>query len=608
MKLKITFQLIILSLVIIFSTNSANASYNSFTATDDFILKNIKIENSATTTDITVFKDSQAEKLRIDNGVAQVFLQSGSLLKIGSADSSVQSIAYYNISQEYCTDNTTPGTTQVDVFSYGYTEYYLKLQSSVCSATSTTPTSVTINKTYDVSSGATTTTITQGTTEIETIEIGTSSNDGTVSTKELTTTKVNNAVSEVSLKTTINTIASPTDTQEINLTGDSSASVSEMQIDLPSQVMQDITSQFGSGKDVVVETYYKDVSSSQSAGTGQVIVDSKVFSIDINVSGTAVTTFSTPIVLTFDITNVTDRNNLVVSWFDTSNSTWTNLTSSITGNTITASVDHLTDFAITIEEEEEEETTTQTTSSGGGGGNSSWIIATPSNDTETTETVATSTQLETIEKTEDKQITTVNSDTQLAQILVDSDIVFESGTELDKIVKHNNAVKDVEAQKNGMNKYTTPMVDGFNLTINQIYAINNFIVYGTKGTQILGAGERAGVVNSYKKAFNKLPKTKEEWQDAIKIGNGRWPSERSEVAEAKANIEFTEIYKKQANMKNPNDNAAVTVMAYGLRPANRNLSSEKVAIKTFKYIYTYNPKSALDWDIVRAIAYSGATR
>ena len=61
-------------------------------------------------------------------------------------------------------------------------------------------------------------------------------------------------------------------------------------------------------------------------------------------------------------------------------------------------------------------------------------------------------------------------------------------------------------------------------------------------------------------------------------------------------------------MENSNDNAAVTIIAYGLRSDSRNLGSEKAGIKSFKHIYGYNPESAIDWDIVRAIAYSGATR
>ena len=47
-------------------------------------------------------------------------------------------------------------------------------------------------------------------------------------------------------------------------------------------------------------------------------------------------------------------------------------------------------------------------------------------------------------------------------------------------------------------------------------------------------------------------------------------------------------------LRSPNDNAAVTVIAYVLRPANRNMDSEKTAIKTFKHIFGYNPVSAVD--------------
>lgn len=139
-------------------------------------------------------------------------------------------------------------------------------------------------------------------------------------------------------------------------------------------------------------------------------------------------------------------------------------------------------------------------------------------------------------------------------------------------------------------------------------AITNFIAYGTKTTLILGAGERAGVLNSYKAAFDKLPKSESEWRDAIKIANGRWPGELSQSAESNAKNQFEIVYLRDADMDNSNDNAAVTVIAYGLRPSDRNLDSEAAAIKIFTDIYDYAPTSATDWDIVRAIAYSGATR
>ena len=141
------------------------------------------------------------------------------------------------------------------------------------------------------------------------------------------------------------------------------------------------------------------------------------------------------------------------------------------------------------------------------------------------------------------------------------------------------------------------------------FRIAQFIHFGTHTTLHLGAGERAGALNSYVSVFKKFPQTEEEWQDVIKISGGRWPQEKNTDAEQETqNNHFVKIYKRKPDMNNPNDNAAVTVITYGLRPANRNMDSEKVGIKTFEHIYDYAPTSAVDWDIVRAISYSGAVR
>lgn len=172
-------------------------------------------------------------------------------------------------------------------------------------------------------------------------------------------------------------------------------------------------------------------------------------------------------------------------------------------------------------------------------------------------------------------------------------------------------VREVAQEKNTEKKYLQALIKGLKagaLTDEQKSALIEFITYGTETTKVLGAGERAGTANSYKAAFGKLPKTEADWADAIKIANGRWPNQRSATAETGAKTSFKKIYGREANMDNQNDNAAVTVMAYGLRPANRNLNSEKAAIISFKYFLKRTPTTAVDWDIVRAIAYSGAKR
>lgn len=140
-------------------------------------------------------------------------------------------------------------------------------------------------------------------------------------------------------------------------------------------------------------------------------------------------------------------------------------------------------------------------------------------------------------------------------------------------------------------------------------AISYFIQQGTPTTILLGSGERAGVLNSYLAAFAKLPTNELDWQDVIKIGNGRWPDERNPDAEARAaGTYFRTVYQRLPDLNDPHDSAAVTVIAYGLRPAERNLESEKKAILIFRSVFGYQPSAAADWDIVRAIAYSGAVR
>ncbi|OIO06980.1 hypothetical protein CO115_03530 [Candidatus Falkowbacteria bacterium CG_4_9_14_3_um_filter_36_9] len=105
-----------------------------------------------------------------------------------------------------------------------------------------------------------------------------------------------------------------------------------------------------------------------------------------------------------------------------------------------------------------------------------------------------------------------------------------------------------------------------------------------------------------------MPKSAADWQDVIKIANGRWTSERSQAAEDRAKVSFKKVYGREPVIKSPTDANAVMIMAYGLRPVKRNINSEKNSIISFIYYYKKIPASAGDWDIVRAIAYGGAKR
>ncbi len=150
-----------------------------------------------------------------------------------------------------------------------------------------------------------------------------------------------------------------------------------------------------------------------------------------------------------------------------------------------------------------------------------------------------------------------------------------------------------------------------NISQTTIKSIKNFLTYGANNnTHQLGLGERAAVMHSYKKAFGKLPNKETELEDALKIANGRWPTIRNQKAEADAKERFQEIYDRIPNMDKSHDNAAVTVMTYGLRQRaeNRNLNSEKKGIQIFKSIFGRTPQDTEDWNIMQGITYSGAKK
>lgn len=138
--------------------------------------------------------------------------------------------------------------------------------------------------------------------------------------------------------------------------------------------------------------------------------------------------------------------------------------------------------------------------------------------------------------------------------------------------------------------------------------LNNFIANGSQSTKNIGEGERAGILNSFQKAFNKLPQTNADWQDIAKIANGHFPSQQSITQEKNALKVFGKIYKRLPDFKNQNDEASLKIIAYGIRSTKRKVEAEIFAIKIFKNIFGKNPSNTTDWDIMRAIAYSGAKR
>jgi len=219
-----------------------------------------------------------------------------------------------------------------------------------------------------------------------------------------------------------------------------------------------------------------------------------------------------------------------------------------------------------------------------------------------TDTITLSTSTETV-PTSSSPASSSSGTATLEQMSSDSATV--AANDLNNILSEVTATRDTIMEGKNLSKVKSLLVPTASALADEI---NSFVTYGTPTTKFLGSGERLGVVNSYKTAFKKLPNTSDEWNDVIKIANGRWPNERNIAAENRAKLSFEAIYLRKAKMENAHDNAAVTVMAYGLRPAKRNLDSEKAAIKSYRAIFNRTPVTATAWDAVRAISYSGATR
>jgi len=141
-----------------------------------------------------------------------------------------------------------------------------------------------------------------------------------------------------------------------------------------------------------------------------------------------------------------------------------------------------------------------------------------------------------------------------------------------------------------------------------------YVYEGTNSSRAIGFGERMTVIKSFYFAFDRFPETELDWQDIIKISAGRWPSQRSFEKENEMKQVFEKIYLRQPDMNNAYDNAMITVATYGLRPQEINYEKQRIAwshygdtmsgLNLFLNKWEYQKM----WDIIRGIAYSGASR
>lgn len=86
--------------------------------------------------------------------------------------------------------------------------------------------------------------------------------------------------------------------------------------------------------------------------------------------------------------------------------------------------------------------------------------------------------------------------------------------------------------------------------------------------------------------------------------------EKDEFKETKAGEIFQKIYLREPNPSNRFDNNAVSIIAYGIkqRAENRSLSKEFRALTIYVTIFRALPSLSEEWNVLHAIAYSGAKR
>lgn len=95
-------------------------------------------------------------------------------------------------------------------------------------------------------------------------------------------------------------------------------------------------------------------------------------------------------------------------------------------------------------------------------------------------------------------------------------IIMDSGKDINRILKHNKMVKNTKIQKEMMKKYTEGLVKSLkNVTTAQLYAINNFIVYGTVSIRLVNTQKRADAVKAFIKKYKRAPKNWQDWNQIV---------------------------------------------------------------------------------------------
>ena len=112
-------------------------------------------------------------------------------------------------------------------------------------------------------------------------------------------------------------------------------------------------------------------------------------------------------------------------------------------------------------------------------------------------------------------LTVIAYDREAAQIVA-------SGTDPDAFIAYNQRLKDVASQDWGMKNFIQPRAAEFkDLAIDKLYALNNFVIYGTPSTKRLLPDQRWQKLLHYREKYHTWPLTADDWQLLL---SGRQPN------------------------------------------------------------------------------------
>jgi hypothetical protein len=241
--------------------------------------------------------------------------------------------------------------------------------------------------------------------------------------------------------------------------------------------------------------------------------------------------------------------------------------------------------------------TTPTVSNGGGGGGGGSTPPSPQNiqpsgfatpaprvlGVETSNPSFTSSTSPCAESNPELLLITENADAAAAGVGVARDLALESFVQtrlLDRVLPQT-VVGDVRAR------------------------ILNFIVYGTPRSRHVGIGERAGIVASYRAAYGRFPDTDCDWGDLLNISMGLVPNNLNPAREQSVGDTFRTFYGRAPDRSKAAEDRTIFIMAYGLRPAVRDLNAERAGIRLFRRVMRKIPVTATEWDAIRGMVYGG---